>query len=199
MTTHTAIHLHSSDVARIHPLCQAWMAEAFPRRAISMTRGPFPFKAFARVLSEDLPTLLALGLTEPDWVTIHYNSFHTMQGLAASLSDHLACWAVVVLAQTVSDSYFISVHTGGEWLRTLEFTGDAGWLVLEGPPFAFETTPLGQRLAEPGAPEDFFGEAEVEAYCRRLGFSLWDAAYDPEWLVLKARKGLCVFRGRGSG
>jgi hypothetical protein len=194
MSTYTAIHLQSTGVTHIQQLCQDWLAEKHPRASISVRRGAFPLKAFARVFTDNLPSLLALGLTEPEWTTVHYNSFTKLDDLAARLSDRLACQAVIVVAQTVSDYYLISVYAGGERLRTLEFTADEGWLAREGAPLPFEQLPLGKNIAEPGeTPLYFFGETEAWDYCHELGFSPCSPEYEPEWIVLQARKKRWLF------
>jgi hypothetical protein len=189
MSTYTAIHIHSKEITRAQQICRAWLTESYPAATTTVTQGAFPRKAFAGIFDASRPSLLVLGLTQPDWITIHYDSFNNMEALAQRLSRELACRAVVVLAQTVSDSYYISVDDGGERVRTLEFSADEGWLVQEGTPLPFEPRPLGKNIAEAGEePLYFFGAEEIEAYCQELGFSLWGVEYEPAWVVMQARK-----------
>ncbi len=189
MSTYTAIHVHSTDITGVQQICHAWLAESHPAATLTVTQGAFPLKDFARIFDDGWPSLLVLGLTEPDWLTLHCNSFNEMEALAQRLSRQLACRVVVVLAQTVSDSYYISVDNGGERVRTLEFSAGNGWLVQEGTPLPFEPHPLGENIAEAGEePLYFFGVQDVEAYCQELGFSPWGAEYEPAWVIMRARK-----------
>ena len=129
--------------------------------------------------------MLAVGKEQPDWLTVHYNSFYKMQDIAVALSRALSCLSVVVMAQSVSEAYFVSVHRGGEQLRTLEYAGDQGeWLTQEGPPLSFESYPLGRNLSEEGdKPFYVFGRDEVVAYCSQLGLKLWGETDAPVWTV----------------
>lgn len=189
MSTYTAIHIHSKEITRAQQICHAWLTETYPAATTTVTQGAFPRKAFAGIFDTSQPSLLVLGLTEPDWIAIHHDSFNNMEALAQRLSQELASRAVVVLAQTVSDSYYISVDDGGERVRTLEFSADEGWLVQEGTPLPFEPRPLGESIAQAGEkPLYFFGAEDVEAYCKELGFSLWDVEYEPAWVIMQARK-----------
>lgn len=198
MGTYTAFHLQSTDVDRIREACVAWLQTTHRVQSVSVERGPLPLAALARVFDEKAPSLLAIGVAHPGWTFVHYNSFNKMGDLVARLSDLLSCLGVVVLAQTVSDYYFIDVYKSGARLRTLEFAEDEGWLVQEGTPLPFEKAPLGENIADPGEkPYYFFRESDAEAYCNGLGFSIWEG-YAPEWMILRARRKRwwCPFRHR---
>lgn len=191
MATYTAFSLQSTDIDRIQEVCSAWLAATHPARAVSANTGKFPSSAFAKVLGDKPPTMLVLGQTHPDWVTVHYNSFFKVEEPVAQLSSQLGCLGVVVIAQTVSDYYFISVYRNGESIRVLEVEEGSGWLAQEGTPLPFEQEPLGEDISEPGEkPYYFFGAQEADAYCRNLGFSIFDEEYEPEWVILRAKRKL---------
>lgn len=191
MRTYTAFHLQSTDVDGIQEACHAWLAATHHRRKVSVDTGRFPSSAFINILDDKPPTILVLGQTYPDWVTIHYNSFFEMEVPAARLSGQFGCLGVVVLAQTVSDYYFISVYRNGENIRALEFSGNAGGLVQKGTPLPFEQAPLGENISEPDEePFYFFGSKEAAAYCNDLGFSIFGDDYESQWAILKAKRKL---------
>jgi hypothetical protein len=190
MGTYTAFHLQSTDIDGIQETCSAWLAATHRSRTVSVDTGKFPSSAFVKVFDDKPPTILVIGQTRPDWVTIHYNSFFEMEEPVARLSGQFGCLGVVVLAQTVSDYYLISVHRNGENVRVLEFTADVGWLAQEGAPLPFEQAPLGEDISEPGEePCYFFRAEEAEAYCNNLGFSIFDE-YEPRWVILRAKRKL---------
>jgi hypothetical protein len=83
---------------------------------------------------------------------------------------------VTILAQSVTDAYFLLLYDSGEHLRTLEWVGESGeWIRQEGRPLGFETSPLGRNISQPGeAPFYVFARDEVQQYCRELGLLLWE-------------------------
>jgi hypothetical protein len=191
MGTYTAFHLQSTDIDGIQQACHAWLAATHHHRKVSVDTGKFPSSAFIKILDNKPPTILVIGQTHPDWVTIHYNSFFEMEEPVARLSGQFGCLGVVVLAQTTSDCYFISVYRNGENIRTLEFEGDVGWLAQKGTPLPFEQVPLGENISEADEePFYFFGTKEAEAYCNDLGFSIFGNEYEPQWAILKAKRRL---------
>jgi hypothetical protein len=188
MGTYTAFHLQSTDIDGIQKACHAWLAAIHHRRKVSVDTGGFPSSAFIKILEDKPPTMLVVGQTYPDWITVHYNSFFKLEEPVARLSGQFGCLGVVVLAQTTSDYYFISVYRNGETIRALEFAGDAGWLAQKGTPLPFEQAPLGEDISEPNEePFYFFGAEEAEAYCNNLGFSIFGDEYEPQWAILKAK------------
>ena len=191
MGTYTAFHLQSTDIAKIQAECNAWLADTHRAQTISTDTGKFPLSAFAKVLDDKPPTMLVLGQAHPDWTTIHYNSFFKIEELVGQLSAQLGCLGVDVMAQTTSDYYFISVYQNGENIRRIECEQGSEWLTQEGAPLPFEQGPLGEDISEPGEePFYFFGEREADAYCSNLGFSIFGAEYEPEWVILKAKRRL---------
>jgi hypothetical protein len=189
MSTLTALYIQSNDDDQVQEICTEWLCATHRTKSVSVNRGGFPLKAFVKVFEEKPPSLLVVGSTHPGWVSVHYNSFYEMEDLVTRLSDDLKCRGVVVMAQTVSDYYFISVYEQGKRLRVLEVEEGDRWLVQEGIPLPFESDPLGKNIAEPGEePLYFFGQQEAEAYCNELGFSIWGGEYEPEWAILSARR-----------
>lgn len=190
MGTYTAFHLQSTDIAKMQEGCTKWLVATHRTKVTSTDTGKFPLSAFAKALDDKPPTMLVIGQTHPDWITIHYNSFFKMEELVGQLSAQLGCLGVDVMAQTTSDYYFISVYQNGENIRRLEFEQDSGWLAQKGTPLSFEQGPLGEDISESGEePYYFFGESEADAYCNNLGFSIF-AEYEPEWVILKAKRRL---------
>jgi hypothetical protein len=189
MGTYSALHVERDQLDRVREACAAWLEGRPGVRAIEVRPGEFPTRAFAKGLGDRMPRLLALGSTPPGWVTIHYNSFHKMENLAPHLSRLLDARVAVVLAQTVSDGYYICVYDRGEPVRVLEVVQGTDWLMQAGAPLPFEEQPLGENVAEPGEePFYFFGAQQAEAYCNGLGFSIFDAEYALEWVVLSVKR-----------
>ena len=192
MSTYTALHVQSRDDAA-QSLFTQWLKSANGARIVHVSRlNSFPFDFYWDdfLISGQPPTVLAAGYEQPDWLTVHYNSFCKMQELSAELSRALNCLSVVVMAQSVSEAYFVSIHRCGEHLRTLEYAGDQGeWITQDGSPLPFENYPLGRNLSEKGEePFYVFGRDEVEEYCSQLGLNLWRGAAAPVWTLLKAVK-----------
>jgi len=137
------------------------------------------------------PTKFALIAEQPDWLTIHYNSFLPLRELAADISRKLNSVAIIVLAQTVSSAYYLAVFRGGEHLRTLQFA-DGEWLRQEGTALPFEPNPLGKNISEEGEePYYWFDDEPIREYCEHLGLKLWTHAWiqmkNPEWTIVRVR------------
>ena len=134
--------------------------------------------------TDEPPTLFALGFGEPGWVTVHYNSFFDCRELLEKLSQGLQCLVVLVMAQSVSSAYHITLYRNGEHLRTLEFA-DGEWVKNFGKPLPFETEPLGHNIGTSEEPFYIFEEEDVTEYCKHLGLNPW-ADVAEEWTILSA-------------
>jgi hypothetical protein len=113
---------------------------------------------------------------QPEWLTVFFNSFAELDALTELLSTKFECRVVTILAQSVTDAYFILIYDSGEHLRTLEWVGESGeWVRQEGRPLGFETSPLGRNISEHGEQPHFvFAGEEVQQYCRDFGLQLWE-------------------------
>ncbi len=189
MSTYTALHVRSNDDAA-QSLFSQWLKSNHGGAKVQISkREGFPLELYWDdfLISVEPPNTLVAGYEQPDWLTVHYNSFCKMQDIATELSLALGCMTVVVMAQSVSEAYFVSVHRDGEHLRTLEYAGDQGeWITQEGAPLPFEKYPLGRNLSEEGAePFYVFGQDDVAAYCSQLGLLLWEEKAKTDWTVLR--------------
>jgi hypothetical protein len=126
MATRTALHIQSAKNL-VEPKLFDWMKSVHQTSAVLAENHPelLPF-AFLKnfICSEEIPpTMLAVCQTQPDWVTIHYNSFYNMSDFAAEISGNLDCLAVIAVMQSVTDCNYLSIHDNGKHLRTLETVG----------------------------------------------------------------------------
>jgi|GEM_PF-4514589 len=188
MSTYTALHVQS-DGASVEPLLVDWLKSIHQASSVSVVKQrEFPLNLYGDDFAwEDPPTMLAIGSEQPGWATVYYNSFYEMRDIAAEVSRTLKCYAVVVMAQSVSEAYFLCVCRDGEHLRTLQWVGDQGeWVIQEGEPLPFEKQPLGRNISGEGEePFYVFERDEVLDYCANLGLELWGEADVPLWAVLK--------------
>lgn len=199
MSKYTALHIEYTDVNFLEEKLTNWLKEIHRTQYISIKRGEFPFQLYDVVFGSKPPTKLVLGITQPNWLTIHYNSFYDMSSLATNLSRELNCMVVNIMAQSVSESYFIGIHQKGECIRKLDWAGDEGqWIIQEGIPLSFENNPLGHNIAESDEkPFYFFGREDVVEYCRHLGLHLWDEDEEideSEWTILQISKLLSLHK-----
>ena len=192
MSTFTALHIQSDRTAAIHKMLAAWLKSVHRVKSITTKQGDFPIELYTKafIMGGKPPTMLAIGSTQPDWVTVHYNSFYDMKDVASKASRDLSCITVVVMAQSVSEAYYLSIHKQGEHLRTLEWVGDQGeWVKQEGQPLPFEQRPLDKNIAEQGAEPFYIFEREAVAeYCSQLGLQVWNEYYGPNWITLSPKK-----------
>ena len=192
MSLYTAVHVQSDQLDKIEPILVAWLQSAHRAESVAVRQegDGFPTRLYRDHFVnsvEDFPTLLVIGHTQPGWITIHYNSFNDMKDVASGLSRTLACLVVAAIAESVSETYCLTIYEEGEHLRTLAWSGDQGeWLQDEGQPLPFEEHPLGVNLAdEDEEPDYWFGAAEAETYCHHLGLQVWgDPYYESDWIVL---------------
>jgi len=155
---------------QLEPLLVDWLKSVHQVPSVSVVKQrEFPISLYGDdFVWEDLPTMLAIGPEQPDWVTVYYNSFYEMRDIAAAVSDTLKCYSVVVIAQSVSEAYLLCVHKRGEHLRTLQWVGEQGdWTIQEGEPLPFEKQPLGRNISEGGEEPFYIFERDevLESYC----------------------------------
>jgi len=187
MSTYTALHIQS-DEALVEPLLVDWLKSIHQVPSVSVAKQrEFPLNLYGDDFAwEDPPTMLAVGSEQLGWVTVYYNSFYEMRDIAAEVSRVLKCLTVVVMAQSVSEAYFLCIHRDGGHLRTLQWVGDQGeWMIQDGEPLPFEKRPLGRNISEEGdEPFYIFERDEVLEYCSNLGLELWNDADVSSWTVL---------------
>lgn len=190
MSTYTALHVQS-DEAAVEPLLVDWLKTVHQVPSISVVRQrEFPLSLYGDdFVWEEPPTMLAIGSEHPGWVTVHYNSSYEMRDIASEVARILKCFTVVVMAQSVSEAYFLCIHRKDEHLRTLQWAGDQGeWVIQEGKPLPFEKDPLGTNISPAGEdPFYVFERDEVHDYCANLGLKLWDEVNVSSWTILKVK------------
>ena len=185
VSTHCALHVHSADQAALLTSLRAFLREEHGRGGLTSERptlGEFYGREFDAHASR--PTAFLVGSEQPGWQTAHFNSFEHLDALARSLSAKLAAVVACYQMQSVSEAHRLSVHRGGEHLRTLEFA-EGEWLLQEGQPLPFETVPLGTNVAEPGEePHHEFGRDEAADYVMHFGLTLWGEQEPSRWTHL---------------
>jgi hypothetical protein len=149
---------------------------------------PDDFYSRSRFLPDKrVPSRFAVGHTPSGWTTAHINSFFEPDDLDRLLSGQFSTACVAIMAQTVSEAYYVQVAEHGAIARILYFAGDTGeWLRNEGTPLPFEPQPLGTNIAEGSEPFYVFGREDVVAYCAGLGLTVWGQHSPPDWLILDA-------------
>ena len=179
MATYTALHMQTGEDASVHAALADWLrATHGAEPTIRQTPGlPDDFYRRSRFMASDAdPTRFVVMRRQPEWLTIFFNSFAELDALTAHLSAQFKCRVVTILAQSVTDAYFLLIYDSGQHVRTLEWVGETGeWVRQEGRPLAFETSPLGRNISETvEAPYYVFAREEVQQYCREFGLQLWE-------------------------
>jgi hypothetical protein len=136
--------------------------------------------------TDESPRKFAVGSGQGSWVTVHYNSFHDCRDLLAELSRKLNCLVVLVMAQSVSDGYHISVYRAREHLRTLEFA-DGEWIKQWGKPLPFEQDPLGHNIGSASEPFYVFDDADLLDYCSHFDLNPWESDAESGWTILSVK------------
>jgi hypothetical protein len=191
MSTYCAVHIQTEDAQSVLSSIDRYLTLTHRGRRVQVTTADTFGKLYGDefICSETQPpTKFAFISEQPDWITIHYNSFLTVRELAVELSGELATNVIIVLAQSVSSAYHVEVYRAGNHLRTIVFA-DGEWLRQEGTPLPFEPSQLGTNIsAEDEEPFYWFEPEDVTAYCRHFGLNLWTYAYTklerPEWTIL---------------
>jgi hypothetical protein len=187
VATLTTIHVQTDKADKTLRLLEThlrggWKTGAIARRAADRVEEIYGDDFINS--TDEPPTVFAVGFGEAGWGTVHYNSFFNCRHLVEKLSEELQCLVVLVIAQSVSSAYHISVCRNGEHLRTLEFA-DGEWVKNYGKPLPFEKEPLGHNLGTSADPFYVFEEGDVTEYCKELGLNPW-ADVAEEWTVLSA-------------
>ena len=184
MATFTTIHLQTEKAEETLRLLEAHQRCRLKTGAVVRRRADGFEEIYGNdfINSDEPPTLFALGSGEPGWVTVHYNSFSDCRDLLERLSQGLNCLAVLVMAQSVSSAYHITLYRNGTHLRTLEFA-DGEWVKEFGKPLPFEKEPLGHNIGTAKEPFYVFEDEDMTEYCKHLGLNPWiDVA--EEWTIL---------------
>ncbi len=193
MSTYCALHVQTKDRESVVGDVEKYLAHNHQDCVVQTTAAA----TFGKLYGEEFicsqtqqPTKFALIAEQPDWLTIHYNSFLPVRELATTISRKLDTVVIIVMAQSVSSAYYLAVFRAGEHLRTIEFA-DGEWLRQEGVPLPFEANPLGENIAEEGKePWYWFDSEPVREYCEHLGLKLWTHAWiemeNPEWTIMSA-------------
>ena len=132
MSTSTTLHVMTPDDTAVTRELSAWL-EATHRAPVTTERLPgFPpgFYSAAGFIEDALPpTWFVVAREQPDWASVHFNSFAELSDLARQVSARLECMTVTLIAQSVAEAYFLQVFASGDHLRTLSWAGESGeWL-----------------------------------------------------------------------
>jgi hypothetical protein len=187
MATRIALHVQSNK-DQVMSILVEWLKSVHQTISVNAAdQTDFPFELYREkfLISEDEPTMLAICQTQPDWVTVHYNSFYNMGDVAPDVSDRLECLAIVAMMQSTADANYLLIHDRGKHLRTLECVAGE-WKKQEGEPLYFEAYPLGRKIGREGEEPNYaFSDYEVETYCENFGLELWSEETS-NWTVLNA-------------
>jgi hypothetical protein len=178
MGTYCALHVKAGDKIPLVSELERFLAETHRGRVIKTTTADTFGALYGDefVNSREEPTKFALVFEQPDWATVHFNSFFRPRDLATDLSAKLSTVVISTLAQTCSDAYELILCDSGRHLRTLEFA-DGEWVSQEGAPLPFESEPIGKNIAEAGEePWYVFEEESVREYCKHFGLQFWTNA-----------------------
>lgn len=136
-----------------------------------------------------LPTYLAVGQTNKDWVAVVHNSFNKLESWCVKLSLQLQTKVIVTMAQSVSDVYYFALYDSGRKLREIEvcYSGD-DHPVNYGEKFDFEEEEPGRRDEFEGEVEYFFGFEEMEHYCQQFGLEIQTDYSQMTWTVFNSNK-----------
>jgi hypothetical protein len=191
MSTYCALHVQTQDRQSIVGEIERYLAFSNRGRIVQTTAANTIGKLYGDefICSQQQPSKFAIMSEQPRWLTIHYNSFLPVRELAADISRRVDTVAIIVMAQSVSSAYYLSVYRAGEHLRTIEFA-DGEWIRQEGTPLSFEPSPLGTNIADEGEEPCYCFENEsVRQYCEHFGLKLWEHAWlrmpNPEWTIVR--------------
>ncbi len=116
MSIYNAMFIQSNDHKFILENLSNWLDSHHSKMDLKVTSGSFPFELYSNdlILNESLPTILVMSTSTPNWSTIHYNSLNKMGGIAQELSLTLSCQSIVILAESVTESYYLDYYRNGE-------------------------------------------------------------------------------------
>ncbi len=138
------------------------------------------------ILDEAYPNYLVVGMTQPEWVTIVYNSSSKLVDWCTNLSKEFSTLVVVTLAQSVSDYYYFACYDKGQKLRELEFCySDDFEEVNFGKRFDFENEQPGQKTEFDGEVEYCFDFDSIEEYCKHFSLIVQNDYDKTTWAILK--------------
>lgn len=134
-----------------------------------------------------VPKLFVIGVLHENWITVLHDSHDFLVDLANQLSARFHCHVVHTIGQSTVDTYYLSVHYGGEMIRKIYCGEDTLGIEEEGKPFPFEKTPLGKNIGGPEEDYFVFDYEDMEEFCSHIHIDLLKGPFeiDGTWVVLK--------------
>jgi hypothetical protein len=185
MSTYCALHINTDNEDAVKKFIKDCLSEIEPGNITIQRINEWPsdfysIKNFRIGAPTPFPSVFIIGNPINHWITAQYNSFNSLSSFSEKISNKLSTRVIVVLAQSVSDAYFIQVIEQGKIIRTLSF-GDGNWIRNEGHPFSFESSPLGTNISKKDIPIYIFNREETKIYCQQLDFNIWSGEKIKYW------------------
>lgn len=135
-----------------------------------------------------LPNYLVIGTTEPEWITVIYNSSSKLEVWGTDLSKKFETIVIVTMAQSVDSYYYFALYEKGELMRELEYCySDDMEPTNFGNKFSFEREEPGEKVEYEGEISYLFGFENIEEYCKHFGLTI-QVDYDKfVWTILKGK------------
>ena len=140
----------------------------------NVIKGEFPEDHYGSFLmDESLPDYLVVGLIQPDWIAVNYNSSNKLIDWCTFLSKEFDTHVIIILAQSVSDYYYFAYYAGGQKKRELEYcySGDFDEINF-GEKFDFENEYPGTKTDYNGEVEYMFDFDSIEEYSKHFGLTI---------------------------
>lgn len=149
--------------------------------------GDYPADLYDSYLLDETskPTYLAIGKTDPNWITVSHNSFNNLAEWGHLISKNLDTKVIVTIAQSVSDAYYFSLFDRGQKIREIEVCYSANFKPKNfGQRFEFENEQPGKKEEYDGEIEYYFGFEEIEDYCKHFELEIQTDFDKIPWTIL---------------
>jgi hypothetical protein len=140
MATWTSFYLNTGDAEQVVDILLSLTDDL----VVSKGRFPDDFHDTYLFNSELSPDHLAIGNTQPDWITVTYNSLDELQDWGELISKALHTKLIVTIAQNSSDFYYFALYESGTKRRKIKYcySTDGFVPVNYGKKFDFEKAEL---------------------------------------------------------
>lgn len=136
--------------------------------------------------NEREPNYMAVCNTQGDWTTVVHNSFSKLETWGSQLSRELDCCVIMIMAQTVTDSYYFAMYEKGNLRREIETCYSTDFEeVNTGEIFHFEGPSPGIKVNLDGEESYIFDFEAMEEYCSHFDLRIYEDYSAHRWTVLK--------------
>lgn len=179
MSSWKSFHIKTKELQKVVPILKSLTGIKL------VTEGKFPKDYYNSFLLDEIyPNYLIVGIVSANWVTVHYNSSHKLEGWCMAISGELQTEVILILAQNTSDYYYFAYYNDGQKLRELEYCYSTDFDEVNfGDRFSFENNDSGTVKNE----NYVFDFDRIFEYCQHFGLTLEDEAAETTWSILEGK------------